>query len=287
MPELPEVETLVLELKERLEGREIQQVKVRDTSVFETPRTELVKRLPGRKIVQIGRLGKYLRLKLSDEWVLWFHLGMTGQLLFDHFEALPSHTHLVLYFSDSPKALLYRDVRRFGRIALTPEGKERGPRGIRRLGPEPSQQDPETFVARCKGRKARIKSLLLNQHFISGLGNIYADESLHRAGIHPRKRSHEVPRGRLIRLHEAIREVLDEAIRWGGSSIDDFLHSDGGRGSFQEFHRVYGRSGGPCRSCGVFIRKIKLAGRSSSFCPHCQPYRSGALSHSAPQPIGA
>lgn len=271
MPELPEVENLVFELKRVLTGRTITCVEVRNDSILESPREELETALPGKKVIQVGRIGKYIRIELSDPLFLWFHLGMTGQLLFEDPVPLSDpHLHFVLSFAGSSKGLFYRDIRRFGRIALSPSRESEWPAGVRRLGLEPKEWSQEAFASLLKMRHARIKSLLLNQELVSGLGNIYADESLHRAGIHPLKRAHRLPRRRLFRLHEAICEVLEEAIQWGGSSVDDYLHLDGTRGRFQEFHRVYGRGGKDCRTCGERIRKIKLSGRTSSFCPGCQ-----------------
>lgn len=271
MPELPEVENLVFELKKALEGERIQDVEIRNPSVLETPREWLESQIPGKKIIQIGRRGKFIQIRLSEGLILWFHLGMTGQLVLEEPSvSFQPHTHFVLSLRDSEKRLVYRDVRRFGRISLTPYGEAQYPKGVRRLGPEPREWTREKFASLFKERRARIKSLLLDQRLMAGLGNIYADESLHRAGIHPLRRAREVSRHRLFRLHGAIGEVLDEAIRWGGSSIDDYRHLDGSKGQFQLFHRVYGRTGANCRGCGARIKSVKLSGRSSSFCPRCQ-----------------
>lgn len=272
MPELPEVETLVRELRGALEGLRIARVLIKNESILETPRPVLEKNLPGHTIQGIHRIGKYIQIELSGDRVLWVHLGMTGRLFFKALEArvLP-HTHFVLSFENFPQQLIYSDIRRFGRIALTSCEKEARPKGVGRLGPEPGDWTPEDFASELKARRARIKSLLLNQNLIAGLGNIYADESLHRAGIHPLKRAHRISHAGLHRLHGAICEVLEEAVRWGGSSIDDYRHLDGSPGEFQKFHRVYGRKGEECPNCGGPIRKIQLSGRSASFCPQCQP----------------
>lgn len=230
--------------------------------------------LEGKRIIRIGRAGKYLRFELSGNRILWFHLGMTGQLLLGGpSSALGSHTHFVVSFIRSEKRLFFRDVRRFGRIALTSLREDQCPKGVRSLGLEPRQWDREAFASLFKMRRARIKNLLLNQKVVAGLGNIYADESLHRAGIHPLRRPHQIPRWRLLRLHEAICEILEEAVRWGGSSIDDYVHWDGTQGRFQQFHRVYGREGKGCGTCGTAVRRLRLSGRASSFCPRCQSYQ--------------
>lgn len=272
MPELPEVETLVLELKETLADRQIRAVEVRNESFLESPRWQFEREVPGKKIVDFSRRGKFISLSLSGGGQLWFHLGMTGQLRLETDTALSldRHVHLTLSFAGLGPRLIFRDPRRFGTAAFTRAGEENFLKRIARLGPEPKEWERDAFVASLRARRARIKSLLLNQNFVAGLGNIYADESLHRAGIHPLRRPHRVARERLIRLHEAMREVLDEAIRSGGSSIDDYLHLNGQKGKFQQFHRVYGRSGEACLTCGARIRSVRLSGRTSSFCPDCQ-----------------
>ncbi len=271
MPELPEIETLVLQLNRSLEGRRISGVEVRNPLLLKTPQREFQEQMVGEKITQIGRRGKYIQINLSQGFALWFHLGMTGQLFLEHPSAsLRSHTHFVVSFFKSKEKLFFRDVRRFGHIALTPVHEGKVPEGVRRLGPEPHQWDPEALAAAFKKRKARIKSLLLDQRLIAGLGNIYADESLYRAGIHPLKRAPRISAPRVARLRQAMCEILNEAIRWGGSSIDDYHHLDGSKGRFQNFHQVYGRAGKNCFGCGNLIRSVKISGRTSSFCSHCQ-----------------
>lgn len=269
MPELPEVETLVFDLKRLLEDCTIASVEIRDELILKTPRLELETELPGKRVLHIGRRGKYLRFELSGGWILWFHLGMTGQLFLEEVPPVEGHVHFILSFTDFKNRLFYRDVRRFGRIALTSPEADPVSQDFR-LGPEPKEWKKDAFASLLRARRARIKNLLLDQRLIAGLGNIYADESLHRAGIHPLRRAHRIPRRRLFLLHDAICEVLDEAIRCGGSSIDDYVHLDGRPGRFQEFHRVYGRGGEQCLTCGALIRKVKLSGRTSSFCPQCQ-----------------
>lgn len=272
MPELPEVETLVRELDKALRGRVIQGVSVGHESILKTSSLVLKKNLPGQRIIKVDRIAKYIRIELSEGALLWIHLGMTGQIFFEKPPArLLSHTHFVLSFENSDRQLFFRDTRRFGRIALSRKEKETLPCGVGRLGLEPKEWDPAAFASAFKERRGRIKNLLLNQNLIAGLGNIYADESLHRAGLHPLKRAHRLPRRRLFRLHEAICEVLEEAIRQGGSSVSDYRRLDGSRGEFQKFHRVYGRRGEKCSTCSSPIQRIQLSGRSASFCPQCQP----------------
>ncbi len=271
MPELPEVETLKSQLQSKIPGRVLAKVVVLNEAILKTPRAVLESKIPGKKIKGVARRGKFLCLDFEAGLKLWLHLGMTGQILFTKsLEALDPHVHFILEFQGTQDRLIYRDVRKFGGIFLTNGQPETLPEGVRLLAPDPFEMPGEAFVSLLKARKGRIKNLLMNQRLVAGLGNIYADESLHRAGIRPNVRPFRLARRRLARLHEAILETLREAIRAGGSTIDDYLHADGGKGSFQNFHRVYGRKGGACPACGTSIRRVVLAGRSSFFCPTCQ-----------------
>ncbi|HZT73714.1 MAG TPA: bifunctional DNA-formamidopyrimidine glycosylase/DNA-(apurinic or apyrimidinic site) lyase [Terriglobales bacterium] len=200
--------------------------------------------------------------------LLLLHLGMSGKLLLVPAAApLAPHTHFVLRLAGG-RELRFSDPRRFGRVALGRPGGAADPRRQIVPGREPLDIGAAEFARLFHGRAAAIKSLLLNQALLRGLGNIYADESLFRAGIAPRAR--HLSRARLERLRRAIRGVLQEAIAAGGSSIADYVASDGARGWFQTRHRVYGRAGRPCPRCGAPIRRIVLAGRGTHFCPRCQ-----------------
>jgi formamidopyrimidine-DNA glycosylase len=260
MPELPEVETVVRTVAPHIVGRRI--VAARFTSRFVTPgnRARLAQRLAGRTIESVRRSGKFIVLGL-DQGTLTVHLGMTGRLLVEGEPA--RHTHGV--FTLDQGVLLYHDPRQFGRI----EWSAGAPVRVARLGPEPLEIPWEEFRARLR-RRARIKALLLNQTFLAGLGNIYADESLFAAGIHPLAIAARVKADRAARLYQSIREILTQAIALGGSSISDYVDARGERGWFQMQHRVYGREGEPCVNCGAPIRKILVAQRGTHFCPHCQ-----------------
>jgi formamidopyrimidine-DNA glycosylase len=260
MPELPEVETVVRSVAAHLAGRRI--LESRFTSKFVTPgsRARLAQRLAGRKIESVKRRGKFIVIAL-DQGTLTVHLGMTGKLLTQG-EA-GEHTHGVFTLDDG--MLLYHDPRQFGRI----EWSAGEPPRVARLGPEPLEISLEDFRARLK-RKTRIKALLLNQTFLAGLGNIYADESLFAAGIHPLAIAARLSPARAEKLYQAIRGVLTHAIRLGGSSISDYVNAQGERGWFQMEHKVYGREGEPCATCGRPIRKILVAQRGTHYCPHCQ-----------------
>jgi formamidopyrimidine-DNA glycosylase len=260
MPELPEVETVVRTVAPFLVGRKILSAKF--TSRFVTPgnRAQLAQRLAGRRIESIRRRGKFIVMSL-DEGTLTVHLGMTGKLLV---EGRPEpHTYGVFTLDDG--VLLYHDPRQFGRIEWSPGAPPR----VAKLGPEPLEISVADFRQRVK-RKTRVKALLLNQTFLAGVGNIYADESLFAAGIHPLATAARLKPERAARLHQAIQEILAHAIELGGSSVSDYVDANGERGWFQVEHRVYGREGEPCKKCGTPIKRILVAQRGTHFCPQCQ-----------------
>ena len=219
-------------------------------------------RLQGKRIAAIKRYGKFIVVSLEGGGYLMIHLGMTGRLLLGG--PAGKHTHAVLTFDRG--ILLYEDSRQFGCL----EFSEEFPARVARLGPEPLEVTFEEFSARVKRHKTRLKALLLNQTFVRGVGNIYADEALFRSGIHPLALSHRLRADRIRRLYDAIIEVLTEAIDAGGSSISDYVDAQGRKGFFQFSHRVYQRTGEPCVCCGTSIRRVLVAQRSSHFCPHCQ-----------------
>ena len=222
----------------------------------------LAARIRGRRIAGVQRYGKFILMSLEGGGYLVVHLGMTGRLLLGGPEG--KHTHAILTLDRG--VLLYDDSRQFGCIQFSEEFPER----VAKLGPEPLEVPFEDFAAALKRRKTRIKALLLNQSFLRGLGNIYADEALFRAGIHPLAVASRLRRDRARRLHEAIIAVLTEAIAAGGSSISDYVDAQGRKGFFQFSHRVYQRTGEPCLACGTPIRRVLVAQRSSHFCPQCQ-----------------
>lgn len=260
MPELPEVETVVRTVAPFLIGKRI--LSAEFSSKFVTPgnRKKLATALVGRKIETIRRRGKFIVMTL-DSGTLTVHLGMTGQLLVEG--ARGQHVHGFFTLDDG--VLVYRDPRQFGRI----EWSAADPPRVRKLGPEPLEIGPEEFRKRLR-RKTRVKALLLNQTFLAGIGNIYADESLFSAGIHPLALASRISAPRAERLRLAIREILSHAISLGGSSISDYVDARGERGWFQVEHRVYGRGGEPCKTCGTPIRRILVAQRGTHFCPKCQ-----------------
>jgi formamidopyrimidine-DNA glycosylase len=276
MPELPEVETIARGVDARVRGDRIVQAwfsSLREP--FKTPPARQAQGLEGRVILSVHRTGKHIVCELGPakgraktpeaQWIV--HLGMTGRLLVTSPEGdLAAHTHARLSLA-SGRELRFVDPRRFGRLEYR-DLKKHDPFGA--PGLEPLTVDIEAFATLFRGRKLPIKAALLNQKLLAGVGNIYADESLFRAGIRPTKRAGRLTRAQLERLRQGLREVLEHAIRLGGSSVSDYVDAEGVKGFFQLEHCVYLRTGEPCRRCGTPIKRILLAGRGTHFCPHCQ-----------------
>jgi formamidopyrimidine-DNA glycosylase len=262
VPELPEVETVVRSIAPLI-GRRMVSAEFRGLRVLRGGNPErLAARLAGRRIAAIRRYGKFILVSLDGGGYLLIHLGMTGRLLLGG-EA-GKHTHAI--FNLDRGVLLYDDSRQFGSIQWFEDFPDR----VARLGPEPLEASFDDFARALKSHRTRVKALLLDQRFLRGIGNIYADEALFRAGIHPLATAARIGGGRPRRLFDAIRAVLTEAIAAGGSSISDYVDAEGRRGFFQFDHRVYQRTGEPCLTCGTRIRRVLVAQRSSHFCPHCQ-----------------
>lgn len=269
MPELPEVETLLRQLKRPLTDAKVSRVFIHDDRILNVSKALCAERLKNQIFKRLFRRGKYLCFETDSGRQLWFHLGMTGRLFLAAESSLP-HTHLEIHFEGCRERLFFSDPRRFGRVVYHEAGRTHLPEGIRLTAPDPFEISLEAFVQTFYGRAGVIKSLLLNQRLVSGVGNIYADESLFRAGIRPRKRASRLSRARLEALYSSVVAVLEEAIRGGGSSIDDYRHLDGQKGSFQDRHRVYGRAGQPCPVCGQTVKVTVISGRSSHYCLVCQ-----------------
>jgi formamidopyrimidine-DNA glycosylase len=262
VPELPEVETVVRSIAP-LVGRRIVTAEFRCLRVLRGGDPDrMAAQLAGRRIAGVKRYGKFIVVSLARKGYLTIHLGMTGKLLLGGPPG--KHTHAILTLDRG--VLLYDDSRQFGRIQFS----EAFPERIEKLGPEPLEVAFADFAAGLKRRRTRIKALLLNQDFLRGIGNIYADEALFRAGIHPLAMACRIRGERARRLYDAIGEVLREAIAAGGSSISDYVDAEGRKGFFQFSHRVYQHTGEPCFRCGTPIRRTLVAQRSSHFCPRCQ-----------------
>lgn len=274
MPELPEVETVARGLERTLPGRRILSIRLGKTDFIEDP-AALERDLPGSRIESVRRYGKFMLIDLqpSDPGVARFslqvHLGMTGRMLVCAPEApVAPHTH-VFFALDDGRELRYTDPRRFGLMRIVANGAREDL--LKSVGLEPLVASEDAFRKTIHARQARIKALLLDQHVLGGMGNIYTDESLWRAGIHPKRLGANLTPAEIHRLYKAMRQVLTEAIRSRGSSISDFVDSYGLPGDFQRRHRVYDREGLKCFRCGGLIRRAIVAGRSSYFCPRCQP----------------
>ncbi len=254
MPELPEVETIVRGLAPLAAGRTIVSIEIVAPLVVRTP----IEAAAGQRISTVRRHGKFVVFE-CENGPLSIHLGMTGKLLMDG--ARTPYTRVVFHLDGAE--LLYDDIRQFGRIEWAP------PR-LDKLGPDPLAIDAATFRERLRERRGRIKPILLNQAFLRGLGNIYVDESLFRAGIHPKANASKLSRARATQLHAAIQDVLRLAIEMRGSSISDYVDAAGNRGGFQNLHQVYGKQGQPCAQCGQPVKRIVVAQRGTHFCPRCQ-----------------
>ncbi len=262
MPELPEVETVARSLAPHLTGRRIISAEFTQKRVLRGDPDETARKLAGRTIQGVRRYGKFILLELDNGGYFIVHLGMTGKLLLDG--EVDKHTHAILNLDRG--VLLYRDARQFGRLEWSATIPER----IEKLGPDPLLVDLEEFTASLRRRKMRMKALLLNQGFLRGMGNIYADEALFRAGIHPLALASRLRAERVRKLRDSIREVLAEAIEKRGSSVSDYVDAAGRKGSFQLLHRVYRRTGQPCTVCGKPVKRILVTQRGTHFCPNCQ-----------------
>jgi formamidopyrimidine-DNA glycosylase len=288
MPELPEVETIARGLASRVTGDVIESVWLGSKpEPLKSAASEIVATLESKRIGAVHRVGKHIvfdlenggrvastvarksrqksskaSASLSDraQWIV--HLGMTGRMLVcNPDQALEKHTHAVAKLA-SGRELRFVDPRRFGRLSVA--------HGFEAAGSEPLEVELDAFIRLFRGRNTPIKSALLNQKLLRGVGNIYADESLFRAGVRPRRRAASLTRKELALLYVAVQEVLKEAIALGGSSVSDYLDADGEEGFFQLQHRVYGREGEPCLVCKTPIKRVVIAGRSSHYCSNCQ-----------------
>jgi formamidopyrimidine-DNA glycosylase len=288
MPELPEVETIARGLASRVAGEVIESVWLGSKpEPLKSTASEIVATLESKRIGAVHRVGKHIVFDLENrgrvsspvarksrqksskasaplsdkaQWIV--HLGMTGRMLVcNPDQALEKHTHAVVKLA-SGRELRFVDPRRFGRLSVA--------HGFEAAGSEPLEVELDAFIHLFRGRNTPIKSALLNQKLLRGVGNIYADESLFRAGVRPRRRAASLTRKELALLYAAVQEVLKEAIALGGSSVSDYVDADGEEGFFQLQHRVYGREGEPCLVCKTPIKRVVIAGRSSHYCPNCQ-----------------
>lgn len=270
MPELPEVETVANGVDARVRGQRVLSVWTSGKSLtFKSPESEIAETLTGATLERVRRVGKSIAVDLtrrkrpSGQFLV--HLGMTGRLLVSQPDVpVPPHTHAILSLADG-RELRFVDPRRFGKLSVVTD-----PEGYQGPGAEPTTISAEAFSQLFKGRKLAIKAALLNQSILHGVGNIYADESLFRAGIRPTKQAVKLTRAELERLHAALQAVLAHAIQLGGSSVSDYVDADGVRGFFQLEHKVYGRAGEKCLVCEAPLKKLIVGGRTTVYCPKCQ-----------------
>jgi formamidopyrimidine-DNA glycosylase len=267
MPELPEVETVVRTLRPVLLNRRLRRVELTRQDIVTPSDCDLNACLRGRTVTDITRRGKRIVLTLDDGNRFYVHLGMTGRLTVERSGApVEKHTHLLAQLSDRGRQLRFRDARRFGGIWWM----GRDPCDDR-IGPEPLTLRIAQLSKRLARTMRAIKNVLLDQTVIAGLGNIYADEALFAARIHPLRRASELTPAEVRRLNRAVKLTLRRAVRHRGSTLRDYVDAEGERGAFQNLHRVYDRAGEPCRSCKRPIERIVLGGRSTHYCPNCQP----------------
>jgi formamidopyrimidine-DNA glycosylase len=272
MPELPEVETVVRTLAPHLVGQRIAAIRHLRSDIVEPRDTDLASLLKSRRVTAIARRGKKILIRLDSDNTLCIHLGMTGRLTVEpSTEPIKPHTHLIADLSDlksqiSNRQLRFRDPRRFGGIWWLCNGEPHDTN----LGPEPLTIRPTQLAQRLSKTRRAIKTALLDQRLIAGIGNIYADESLFHSGIHPTIPANHLNREQVFRLNRAIKLILRRAINHRGSSLRDYVDADGEEGGFQLLHRVYDRKGKPCVRCKTPIKRIVLGSRSTHFCPRCQ-----------------
>lgn len=276
MPELPEVETVKRSLENKIRGKTVQSMEFLVPGIIKRPSPEeFCSAFQGETFQGMGRRGKYLLFYLNSGKILVVHLRMTGQLIYcppDH----PQEKHLCLVFVLEDKQtgdishLRYLDIRRFGCFYLLGPGESLP--GVAKLGPEPlGEEFTLEYLKKALGnKKGKVKALLLDQELIAGIGNIYADEVLFRAGIFPEKPGLSLTEEEFTRLYQVIPEVLEESINKRGTTISDYLDSEGKKGDFQNYLQIYGRPGEACTKCGNLIQKTRVGGRSTCFCPHCQ-----------------
>jgi formamidopyrimidine-DNA glycosylase len=267
MPELPEVETIANGVNQRVRGARVVSVWTSGKpQTFKSPEAEIEATLTGTAIESVRRVGKTIVMTVArrgKKAEFLVHLGMTGRLLVAEKDVpLPPHTHAVLSLEDG-REVRFVDPRRFGRLSVV-QDPYAGP------GVEPTTIQDDEFAALFKGRKLAIKAALLNQNLLHGVGNIYADESLFRAGIRPTRQAGRLTKAELKRLREALQAVLKRAIKLGGSSVSDYVDAEGMSGYFQIEHKVYGHGGDPCTVCGTPIKKIVVGGRGTHYCTKCQ-----------------
>lgn len=273
MPEMPEVEIIRRYLDEKTAGAKIMGVDIRLPRMIKWPDTERFRALvTGRTIRQMARRGKYLLMELDNDSTVVFHLRMTGRLVYEPDGTTADRHARVVFSLQNGASLVYGDTRTLGTIHGFTAAEGVQLKGLKEMGPEPlSPEFTAAYLAQtAKKRQVAIKSFLLNQKYIGGIGNIYADEALFLAGIHPLRPAKSLTAEECVRLRESVNKVIAAGIADGGTTFRDYQNGEGGKGSHQEHLYVYSRKGEPCRECGAAIERITVGGRGTHFCPHCQ-----------------
>lgn len=269
---MPEVETVRRTLLPLVKGKTIEKVVLWYPKIVATDHDKFLKELPGKKIIDIDRYAKYLLIRLSDNLTIVSHLRMEGKYHLTTEDApKDKHDHVEFVFTDGT-ALRYNDVRKFGRMQLVLTGTERQVTGIGKLGPEPNTPEfsKQYFVSSLKKRRKNIKNTLLDQTTVAGLGNIYVDETLWQSKIHPLSLADKIPAEKVADLWESINETIEVATEKRGTTVHSYLDANGQVGGYQNMLQVYGHAGEECPRCGTTLEKIKVSGRGTTFCPHCQ-----------------
>jgi len=272
MPELPEIETIKRDLEKKVRGKKVKEVMIKNGKCLkEITEKEFIKRIKGKVFSQIRRRGKFLIIELDSKDNLVIHLRMTGILIYSKEKRELNYTRIVFIFEDSSQLTL-NDMRGFGNVWFIPRKEFQKIPLLHLLGPEPLEENftLEKFKTLLKRKKKKIKILLMDQRSIAGIGNIYSQEALFRAGIHPEKLSNRLFDKEIEKLYNSLRGVLQEAISHRGSSVDTYVDLEGEEGKYGQHLKVYGRKGKKCLRCGEIIKKINLGGRGTYFCPHCQ-----------------
>lgn len=272
MPELPEVEVIARGLDKTLPGRIIVSVDHTDLTRLSEPAETLLPKVVGRTIKHAYRRAKVLLIEMTDDLVLVFHLKMTGRVVHGPRRSPDKHDR-IFFGLDDGSLLSFADMRKFGYVKGMTAAELDKWEFLAKCGPEPLETSSQIMAERVISRKSAIKGLLLNQSVVVGVGNIYADESLFRAGIHPETRGTSIGRKRAETLFSHVQDVLTQAIAENGSSIRDYVNADGDAGAFQNKFHVYGRLGEACTKCNTALKSVKVAGRTSTFCPTCQRKR--------------
>ena len=273
MPELPEVEQIKRTLASQVEGARIDQIEVLLARIIKAPQDSqtFMRQLTGKTIERLERRGKYLLVRLSDHWTMVVHLRMTGQLLFVEPTAEVRFARIIFSLSNG-RCLCYADNRTLGTIYLLPDDSLDTLSGLAGLGPEPFAVEltAQSLLARAQGRRIAIKSMLLDQRIIAGIGNIYADESLFAAKIHPQRPAGTLTLAEWEKLLSAVRAVLTQAINNHGTTFRNYRDGNGEAGGNQFYLQAYGKAGKPCEQCGAVMIRITVGGRGTCFCPQCQ-----------------